>query len=185
MGATLVTRDVARAAGRRAHFYSTYGWHPLAVEAALATLDRWEEEGEELLANVRARRRQIEARLRAMGFETGTDFRGLGLALAVEMRSEDDAAEVVARCRRRGLLVSNDEETLSLLPPLVVDEETVDRAMDVLEDGLGRAGRSRRRSAARRPRSRTVRGSTSRRRPTLSGARGPRRPGGVRRTAAR
>ena len=39
MGATVATEDVAKAAG--VGFYSTYGWHPLSVAAALANLRSW------------------------------------------------------------------------------------------------------------------------------------------------
>src|SRR5687767_3552174 len=35
MGATLVTAEVAKAVGEKVSAYSTYGWHPRSIEAAL------------------------------------------------------------------------------------------------------------------------------------------------------
>ena len=38
MGAMLTTAAVGRSMEEKGSFYSTYGWHPLSVAAALATL---------------------------------------------------------------------------------------------------------------------------------------------------
>jgi len=46
----VVTEDVAKKAG--VGFYSTYGWHPLSVAAALANLGFWGRHNSQILANV-------------------------------------------------------------------------------------------------------------------------------------
>ena len=48
MGATLMTARVGKTMEDNGDFWSTYGWHPRSVCAAAATLDVFEEAGEEL-----------------------------------------------------------------------------------------------------------------------------------------
>ena len=73
MGATVVTEKVALAAQGKVGFYSTYGWHPLSVEAALATLQY-----------IRRHRRACRKRQRP---EPG--FRGAPNAAALQITGED------------------------------------------------------------------------------------------------
>ncbi|KAB2889968.1 MAG: aminotransferase class III-fold pyridoxal phosphate-dependent enzyme, partial [Kofleriaceae bacterium] len=49
LAATLVTPEIARATAGELSFYSTFGWQPLAVEAALAVLAYWRDRGDILL----------------------------------------------------------------------------------------------------------------------------------------
>ena len=63
MGATVVTDEVAKAAG--VGFYSTYGWHPLSVAAALANLRYWGKHKDRMLANVADQGDYFRSRLSA------------------------------------------------------------------------------------------------------------------------
>jgi 4-aminobutyrate aminotransferase/(S)-3-amino-2-methylpropionate transaminase len=68
-----------------------------------------------------------------------TDLRGLGAMMAIEL--ESGTAEVVARCIERGVLVitaGTDGRVLRLLPPLVIEEEALERALDVIVEEVER-----------------------------------------------
>jgi 4-aminobutyrate aminotransferase-like enzyme len=137
MGATLTTAAVARELDGFS-FYSTFGWHPLACEAALANLVFWREHGGQLLAAVAERGQQFADRLAAMASPRIRRVRSKGLAIGVELAEGASVDRVVARCRRDGLLVTGEEQTLTLFPPLTIDAATADRGLDILEACLSR-----------------------------------------------
>jgi acetylornithine/succinyldiaminopimelate/putrescine aminotransferase len=128
MGAMIATDEVAaRAKGFSA--WSTYGWHPLSVEAALATLDYFEAHHETIFANVAARSAQLTQGLRAI-FGSAADIRALGMAIALEVES---AEAIVERANRKGLLLGGDEGRIEIFPALDLDRETAERGLDILE----------------------------------------------------
>ncbi|MCU1277745.1 MAG: argD, partial [bacterium] len=127
LGATIMTEEVYDGLDDDFSFYSTWGWHPLAVEAAIANVKYWKRHARALLGNVAERGAQLEAGLRAL--ELG-EVRIKGLACGIEL---DDAEELEERCRKQGLLISADEDRAMLFPALTVDEATVAEALDILE----------------------------------------------------
>jgi acetylornithine/succinyldiaminopimelate/putrescine aminotransferase len=129
---TLATKELADAVAEDLHFYSTFGWMPLATEAALGTLDYWDDHGDELLENVAARASQLCGGLMRI-FEDAEEVRVQGMAVAVEIGDEDAVSRIVKRCRDAGLIVIEEEDTLMMLPPLTVDEQTVEQALEILE----------------------------------------------------
>ena len=133
MGATLVTKEVADAAG--VGFYSTYGWHPLSVAAALANLAYWRKNRAALLANVAKQGDSIRARLSEMKFAEQASVRVVGLAIGVEFGEDSHyASQLGERCREAGLLVSAEEENLlTMFPALTIEPEVVREGLDILE----------------------------------------------------
>jgi 4-aminobutyrate aminotransferase-like enzyme len=133
MGAAVVSADVADAAG--VGFYSTYGWHPLSVAAALANLKYWARHGERVLANVAEQGDYFRARLTGMKFSKPASVRVMGLAIGVEFGDGSDyAAKLGDRCQEAGLLVSAEEDNLlTLFPPLTIDREVARQGLDILE----------------------------------------------------
>jgi acetylornithine/succinyldiaminopimelate/putrescine aminotransferase len=136
LGATIVTKEVAARVEGRFDFYSTFGWHPYAVEAALGTLDVFESEGRRLLDDVASRSDVIESRLRAMDFGCDAEVRVQGLAIGIDLDDEERPKAVQQACREAGLLISAEEEHLRLFPALTIDEATLKEAMDLLESCL-------------------------------------------------
>lgn len=136
MGATLVTEAVADAAG--VDFYSTYGWHPLSVAAALANLKYWRSHGAALLGNVAAQGEVFRERLGRMEFAEPASIRVLGLAIGVEFGEESRyASRLAERCREAGLLVSTEgANLLTMFPPLTIEQEAVGEGLDILEGCL-------------------------------------------------
>jgi acetylornithine/N-succinyldiaminopimelate aminotransferase len=129
IGCLLVADDAPRGFEPGDHA-STFGGNPVVCAAACAVCD---ELSDELLASVRDRGRQLAAGLRAL--PGVVDTRGLGLLLAADL--DRPAADVVAACLERNLLVlTAGEQTLRLTPPLTITADLVDQALSTLEEVL-------------------------------------------------
>ncbi len=71
-----------------------------------------------------------------------SDVRGMGLLQALEFNSEMSPA-VVAACNDLGLLLNPLRPVaIRLMPPLTVTEDEIDRALEILEEGLIQAAKS-------------------------------------------
>jgi acetylornithine/N-succinyldiaminopimelate aminotransferase len=103
---------------------STFGGNPVACAAACAVCDALTDE---LLAAVREKEALVRAALPAV--------RGRGLLLALDV--ERPAADIVAACLERGLLVgSSGEHTLRLTPPLTIATEELELGLELLAEAL-------------------------------------------------
>jgi 4-aminobutyrate aminotransferase len=123
---------------------STFGGNPVAVEAALATIELLEQELVDNAASVgehfMSRFRDLPKRCPIVG-----DVRGLGLMIGIELVRDQSTKErapelrdrLVQMCFERGLLVLGaGPNTLRLCPPLVITREQADFAVDTIEDCL-------------------------------------------------
>ena len=109
---------------------STFGGNPVTCAAAAAVCD---ELTDDLLARVTATGRALAAGLSEL--PAVAEVRGAGLLLGAEL--DRPAADVVAQCAERGLLVGTaGENVLRVTPPLVVTAAEVDQALGVLEEVL-------------------------------------------------
>jgi 4-aminobutyrate aminotransferase len=121
---------------------STFGGNPVAIAAALETMDLLEESLIDNAARVGAymmeRLANWPQRIPCVG-----DVRGVGLMLAIELvrdrqtkeRAPDLRDAVVERAFERGLLVLGaGENAIRLCPPLVITRDQADFALDVLEE---------------------------------------------------
>jgi predicted acetylornithine/succinylornithine family transaminase len=114
---------------------STFAGGPVVASAALATLDVIDDE--DFLASVRrvgARLRDGIERLRAQGRVAAV--RGTGLMLAADLPEARAADVVSAALGERIVLNSTGPATLRFLPPLVVSDADVDRALGFLDAEL-------------------------------------------------
>ncbi|OUM88841.1 MAG: acetylornithine aminotransferase [Bacillus thermozeamaize] len=114
---------------------STFGGTPLAMSAALATIQVMEEE------NIPARARRLgELLLRRL--EEGlancsrvSAIRGKGLLVGIQLT--EPAEPFIRAAQEKGLLVlSAGPQVIRLLPPLVVEEEQIQEAVSVLAEVL-------------------------------------------------
>jgi adenosylmethionine-8-amino-7-oxononanoate aminotransferase len=133
MGATMVTDAVAQAIGDKFSFYSTYGWHPLSVDAALANVRYFIKHKEDLLRHVIEVSAYFEARLSQMKFKFPATVRMRGLAIGVEVDEPGYAARIQDKALERGLLFSVENDVLKLFPALTVTQETAKEGLDILE----------------------------------------------------
>lgn len=121
---------------------STFGANPVAVEAALATLEVIKTE--RLLENAKkmgevAMKRLLEIKEK---FEIVGDVRGIGLFIGVEIvknkktkeRGEREAHAIIQKCFKNGLLViTAGKNVLRIIPPLNISEEELNEGLDILE----------------------------------------------------
>ena len=126
----------------------TYVGNPVALAAALAVLDVFEEEGlveraETIGDVVRARMLAWQERFSQIG-----DVRGIGAMLAIELVRDPETKEpapelataVVDEAVRRGLLLLKagiDSNCVRVLCPLVISDAELEEALDVWEASLG------------------------------------------------
>src|SRR5688500_2239630 len=99
----LATAKIADSIAGDYSFYSTFGWQPIAVEAALGTLDYWDEHGDKLLENVAARSVQLEQGLRTIFQDVEIHVKGV--AASVKLGDEDDVEKLEKKCLDRGLII--------------------------------------------------------------------------------
>ena len=71
-----------------------------------------------------------------MSFKGKATVRGRGFAIGIEVGDEDYASEVGDTCRKRGLLVSAEEDVLMLFPALTITRQIAERGLDIFERSL-------------------------------------------------
>ena len=130
IGAVLMTRKVAQHMGPGSHG-STFGGNPVACAGGLAVL---RELNDGLLQNVRTQAARLRAGLAALPHVTAVS--GLGLMVGVAFADGVSAAAVRTACERQGLLVLTAKTRLRLLPPLILTQEDVDKALAILRGVL-------------------------------------------------
>jgi predicted acetylornithine/succinylornithine family transaminase len=121
---------------------STFGGNPLACAAAVAVFDLIESEG--LIERVNQAGQYLAARLRELVAEfpaQAVEVRGKGLLLGLVVSGPP--AQVVARCREKGMLVSvAGDKVVRFAPPYVVERRHLDEAVtilrSVLAEGIGK-----------------------------------------------
>jgi acetylornithine/succinyldiaminopimelate/putrescine aminotransferase len=134
VGAALLSERVAQAISPGDHG-STYGGNLLGTRAAAFVLDQLMNHG--LLDHVRSAGDHFERRLRALALRHPAivEVRGAGLMRGIQLAF--DATPVIDLARDRGLLVNRtDERVVRLLPPLTIQADEIDRAVDILDGVL-------------------------------------------------
>lgn len=132
LGATVTTPKIAKSLAHGG-YWSTYGWHPLSVAAAIANIQFIKKHEKKILKNVADMSAYFKSRLSEMKFKYKPTFRIQGLAIGVELQHGDYAAKIVKCARDRGLIVSKDLSTLVLFPALTIDKTTAKQGLDILE----------------------------------------------------
>jgi acetylornithine/N-succinyldiaminopimelate aminotransferase len=132
MGACLAKEKVAKALTAGSHG-STFGGGPLATACANAVLDILLADG--FFANVERMGRLLRGRLEALVKrhpDVFVDLRGEGLMLGLKCVVPN--TEMVNKLRAAGLLtVTAGDNTVRVLPPLIIDESHVEEALAILD----------------------------------------------------
>ncbi len=124
---------------------NTFGGNPVACAASLATFDVYERE--HLLENATRQGQYLKKRLEELmdRHEVIGDVRGLGLMAATEFVKDRRTKEPAPKFRdrveteawRRGLiLLGCGASSLRFVPPLIVQEQHIDEAVEILEASL-------------------------------------------------
>lgn len=135
LGACLATEKAARGMGFGAHG-STYGGNPLAMAAGMAVMDAVA--NDEFLAEVTEKGERIRTRLEQFIGNYSDLFelvRGKGLMLGIKMKVESRPFFVHLRDNHQLLTVAAGDNTLRVLPPLVIGDAEIDEFFDKLSAG--------------------------------------------------
>jgi acetylornithine/succinyldiaminopimelate/putrescine aminotransferase len=113
---------------------STFAGAPIAASAALAALDVIGEPA--LLDKVRALGALLAAELGALDFVA--EVRARGLMVGVTLAPGIDAVALARSCLGAGLVINvPGDRMLRFLPPLVIGEDDVQEAIEILRDAAG------------------------------------------------
>src|SRR5690349_8405993 len=127
---------------------STFGGNPVAIAAALASMDVIQREG---LQNAATVGEKLKHRMSTwvQKYPMVGDVRGKGLMLAVEIVKDKQSKTPVSKVRDQivelafdggVLLLGAGETSIRLSPPLIVTQEQGDYALDVLEKCISQSG---------------------------------------------
>lgn len=127
-----------------AHLFTNSG-NAVCCAAALANIQVIQEEN--LTGRASHLGEMAMSRFREMmeRYELIGDVRGKGLMIGVDLvkdretreRARDEAAKVCMRCYQKGLILSFfSSSVLRIAPPLVITEDELERALDIIEDSI-------------------------------------------------
>ena len=135
-GALAATEKVAASFGPGTHA-STFGGNPLAMAAAIATLETILAEG--FLENCRKMGEYLQERLWSLRKDHPViqDVRGKGLLVGLDLTVEGNS--IVKACLERGVLINcTFDHILRMVPPLVITRQDVDSLVQVLDEVMER-----------------------------------------------
>ncbi|HTS58356.1 MAG TPA: aspartate aminotransferase family protein [Terriglobales bacterium] len=140
LGAFLAKQDFASAIHVGQHG-TTFGGGPLACRVALEYLAVVEEEN--LLENVRRVGSYLQEQLKLLATRYGVPEQARGRGLIQGLELGVPARPIVEQALAEGVLLNSTQDTvLRFLPPFLVQEKHVDKAVRVLKKLLGTASRS-------------------------------------------
>lgn len=114
---------------------STFGGNPVACSASLAVFETVEKE--KLLANTVKIGKYLSAKLNQLKkkYPIIKEVRGMALMLGVELTIP--GKEIVEKCLSNGLLINcTHDRVLRLMPPLIVTQKDIDKAVRILNEAL-------------------------------------------------
>lgn len=131
MGLTVAKNEIIECIKTGEHS-STFSGNPLACAAGYATLEALTED--KLVENAEKTGRYFKENLLMLKerHRIIREIRGLGMMLGVELRF--DVKDILLDAMQRGLLMLySGKNIVRLLPPLVMDEQTVSRAIHIID----------------------------------------------------
>ncbi|RLG52278.1 MAG: aspartate aminotransferase family protein [Thermoproteota archaeon] len=151
VSAIVATEDVASKV-MPMDYFTTFGGNPLAAAAALAAIEVIEEEklverSQKLGDYLMKRLRELQEKHELIG-----DVRGKGLLIGVELVKDrktkeparEESYQVRVECLKRGVIMPAGMgwlgNVIRMNPPLVITEEQIDKAVDVLDEALKAVG---------------------------------------------
>lgn len=134
LGAILTTNNVSRSIHPGMHG-TTFGGGPLSCAVAIEFLKQMDK----LLNHVRQIGDYFRDGLNTLAkkHSSVTEVRGLGLMLALDLKSADLAKAVVRRLLDQGIIINRTHDTvLRFLPPYVIEKKHVDEVIRALDQAL-------------------------------------------------
>ncbi|KRX10881.1 Pyridoxal phosphate-dependent transferase [Pseudocohnilembus persalinus] len=116
---------------------STYGGNPLAAALAKVSIEVLIEEG--MIENSRIQGERLLKGLQQHKRDYIEDIRGRGLFVALQMKKDApfSAYDLCIKMKDKGLLAKpTHQTTIRFSPPLVVNQQEIDRAIEIVQESL-------------------------------------------------
>ena len=130
IGAFVLGEKVQDTLGKSDHG-STFGANPVSCAGANAVLAKIDDA---FLAEVKRKGEKLQKALDALPKVKSVS--GLGLMIGVEFEEGTKAADIVAKCIEKGVLFLTAKTKLRLLPPLIINDEQIEKGIAVLKEVL-------------------------------------------------
>lgn len=137
LGVAIMTEEIAKSMEFNFSFYSTFGWHPHNIVAALANLHYLLKHKDTILNNVNTMSAYFSKRLNEMKFRYQTEVRVKGLAIGLECKENGYLIDVMNNCLKKGLIISDlGSFAVTIFPALTIDKKTAKDGLDIFESCL-------------------------------------------------
>lgn len=139
IGAFVSSRDIMQSLTRDpvlGHI-TTFGGHPVSCAAGLATLETLLEE--DLIGQVKKKEQLFHDLLRHPAIR---EVRSAGLLMAMEMDDFEIIRKVILHCLDNGVVTDwflFNDRSLRIAPPLIIIEEQIEKACQIILEGVERA----------------------------------------------
>ena len=134
LGTAIMTDEIAKSMEFDFSSYSTYGWHPIGVSAALATISLILHNKENFFLCVNSTSNYFKERLTSIKFKFPTEVRISGLAIGIESEKEGYTTKIAQECETKGLLFhAFDDHKFVLYPALNIPLDIAKTGLDILE----------------------------------------------------
>ena len=130
IGAFVLGEKVQDTLGKSDHG-STFGANPVSCAGANAVLAKIDDT---FLAEVKRKGEKLQKALAALPKVKSVS--GLGLMIGVEFEEGTKAADIVAKCIEKGVLFLTAKTKLRLLPPLIINDEQIEKGIALLKEVL-------------------------------------------------
>jgi len=130
IGAFILGEKVQDTLGKSDHG-STFGANPVSCAGANAVLAKIDDA---FLAEIKRKGEKLQKALAALPKVKSVS--GLGLMIGVEFKEGTKAADIVAKCIEKGVLFLTAKTKLRLLPPLIINDEQIEKGIALLKEVL-------------------------------------------------
>jgi acetylornithine aminotransferase/acetylornithine/N-succinyldiaminopimelate aminotransferase len=131
IGAIIAKDEIAKSFVPGTHA-STFGGNYLVAAAAKVVLEEILSDG--FLDKVIENGEYLKERLKTFGYPV----KGLGLMIGVDLPEEISAKEIMKKALENGLIIGTaGKNTLRFVPPLIIQKDDIDLAVNILEKVLG------------------------------------------------
>ncbi|MGQ0829437.1 MAG: class-III pyridoxal-phosphate-dependent aminotransferase [Bacteroidota bacterium] len=133
LGTTITTEKIAEAVEGEFSVYSTYGWHPVSVDAAIANIRYILDNKEELFTNIWEINDFFTKQILQMKFKTSAELNIQGLAIAINLGDTEYADKIKKKCLEKGLILTTSDDKILMFPALNIEKEVAKKGLDILE----------------------------------------------------
>lgn len=134
MGAVITTRQIASKVEGKIGLYSSYGWHPVSVDASIAMIKYLMENKEFVFDNIRQLSTLFHEEITKLPFKQKPIVRIKGLAIGIDLHNEDYTSKVKEKAFKNGLLMNTEGSSLLFLPNFLMQKKTVEDGIELLKN---------------------------------------------------